>query len=95
MNELDNEFGISDIEDALMPLADTQVRTGNTLKYLDGEKIEVARVKIHEGSGSYATVLMDTPDNEYADALQSLVDDKEGVGMKNKQVQVYEPNKVV
>ncbi|EHK00985.1 hypothetical protein HRED_02860 [Candidatus Haloredivivus sp. G17] len=58
-------------------------------------KIEVARVKIHEGSGSYATVLMDTQDNEYADALQSLVDDKEGVGMKNKQVQVYEPNKVV
>jgi hypothetical protein len=39
--------------------------------------------------------LIDTPDNEYADALQSLVDDKEGVGMKNKQVQVYEPNKVV
>lgn len=49
MNDLDNEFGISDIEEALMPLADTQVRTGNSLKYLDGEKIEVARVKIHEG----------------------------------------------
>jgi hypothetical protein len=45
MNDSDNEFGISDIEDALMPLADTQVRTGNTLKYLDGKKMKLLELK--------------------------------------------------
>lgn len=94
MTELSDEFGVSDIKDALMPLADTEVRHGDTLKYLDQDKNKVARLTIQDDRGTYVTVDMDRT-GEYTRKLKKLVEGIEGVGMKNKQVQVYEPPKAV
>lgn len=94
MVELNDEFGVSDIKDALMPLADTQVSDEDSLIYLDGNKNEVARLTVQDDRGTYVSVDMDKT-GEYTQELQDLVENFEGVGMRNGQVQVYEPPKAV
>ena len=96
MNGLNNEFGVSDIQEALTPLADTSIRSDETLKYLDENKEEVARLRIQDDDGTYVSLEMDrTETGEYNQALQDLVDGVEGVGVRNGQVQVYEPTKAI
>lgn len=92
MKGLNDDFGIKHIKDALMPLADTQVKTDDKLIYLDEQKEEVARLTVHDDRGTYISVDMDRT-GEYTEALNTLVGGFEGVGIRNGQVQVYEPPK--